>query len=46
MIFDNHSPEQFFMINKKIINWTRERYDENEKFIFINVWNEWGKEHI
>ena len=43
MIFDNYSPEQFFMINKKIINWTRERYHENERFIFINAWNEWGE---
>ena len=43
IIYDNYSPEQFFMINKKIIKWTRDRYNENKRFIFINAWNEWGE---
>ena len=43
MIYENYSPEQFFMINKKIIKWTRDRYNENNRFIFINAWNEWGE---
>lgn len=34
------------MINKHIIEWTRNKYNENNRFIFINAWNEWGKEHI
>jgi len=42
-IYKNYSPEQFFMVNKKIIEWTRERYNENNRFIFINAWNEWGE---
>ena len=43
MIYENYSPEQFYMINKKIIKWTRDRYNENDRFIFINAWNEWGE---
>jgi len=43
IIYENYSPEQFFMINKKIIEWTREKYNENNRFIFINAWNEWGE---
>ena len=42
-IFKNYSPEQFYMVNKKIIEWTRNRYDKNNRFIFINAWNEWGE---
>ena len=42
-IFENYSPEQFYMLNKKIIKWTRKRYNENNRFIFINAWNEWGE---
>ena len=43
IIYENYSPEQFFMVNKKIIEWTREKYNENNRFIFINAWNEWGE---
>ena len=43
LIYENYSPEQFFMVNKKIIKWTREKYNENNRFIFINAWNEWGE---
>jgi len=38
-----YSPEQFYMINKHIIEWTRNKYNENNRFIFINSWNEWGE---
>jgi lipopolysaccharide biosynthesis protein len=31
------------MVNKKIIEWTRNKYDKNNRFIFINAWNEWGE---
>lgn len=42
-IYENYSPEQFYMNNKKIIELTRSRYDKNNRFIFINAWNEWGE---
>jgi len=42
-IYENYSPEQFYMINKHIIEWTRNKYNENNRFIFINSWNEWGE---
>ena len=32
------------MVNKKIIEWTRNRYDKNNRFIFINTWNQWGED--
>ena len=42
-IFDYYSPEQFYMINKIIIEWTRKNYKKENRFIFINAWNEWGE---
>ena len=42
-IFEYYSPEQFYLINKKIIEWTRESYSIKNRFIFINAWNEWGE---
>lgn len=42
-IYENYSPEQFFMFNKKIIEWTRNNYNKKNRFIFINAWNEWGE---
>jgi lipopolysaccharide biosynthesis protein len=41
--FDYYSPEQFYMINKIIIEWTKKNYNETNQFIFINSWNEWGE---
>ena len=42
-IFDNYSPEQFYMINKLIVKWTQKNYRKENRFIFINAWNEWGE---
>ena len=42
-VFKYYSPEQFYMANKKIIKWTRNKYDKNNRFIFVNAWNEWGE---
>jgi len=42
-IFDHYSPEQFYMFNKIIVNWTIQHYNKNRQFIFINAWNEWGE---
>ena len=42
-IFDHYSPEQFYMLNKIIVNWTLNHYNEDLRFIFINAWNEWGE---
>ena len=40
-IFNEYSPEKFYIINKLIINWTRNHYNENNKLIIINSWNDW-----
>jgi lipopolysaccharide biosynthesis protein len=42
-IFDHYSPEQFYMINKIIVEWTKKNYKKENRFIFINAWNEWGE---
>ena len=42
-IFDYYSPEQFYMANKIIIEWTKKTYNNSNRFIFINAWNEWGE---
>lgn len=43
VIFKNYSPEQFYMLNKKIIEWTTRKYNSTNRLIFINAWNEWGE---
>jgi len=42
-IFDHYSPEQFYMLNKIIIDWTIKHYYKDMRYIFINAWNEWGE---
>ena len=39
IIFDDYSPELFYLFNKFIINWTFKNNNESNKFIFINAWN-------
>lgn len=38
-IFSDYSPELFFILNKKLINWTINNYNESNRLIFINSWN-------
>ena len=40
-IYDYYSPEQFYLINKIIIDWTKKHYDKENRFFFINSWNNW-----
>ena len=42
-IFDHYSPEQFYLFNKIVIDWTIKHYNKDLRFIFINAWNEWGE---
>ena len=42
-IWAHFSPEQFYMYNKIIVEWTKKHYNHNLRFIFINAWNEWGE---
>ena len=42
-IFDYYSPQQFYLYNKIIIEWTIKHYNKDFRFIFINAWNEWGE---
>ena len=38
-IFGEYHPEYFYIMNKMIINWTITNYNETNRFIFINSWN-------
>ena len=41
-IFEEYSPEKFYMLNRLLFNWTQEN-NNSSKFAFINSWNEWSK---
>lgn len=41
--FDGFSSEKFYVANKIIIDYTRRKFEEKNRFIFINAWNEWGE---
>lgn len=43
LIFKYYSPEQFYLFNKIVIKWTINNYESNERFIFVNSWNNWDK---
>ena len=42
-ILKDYSPEKFYLLNKIIIEWTNENLDKNNKFIFINGWNNYNE---
>ena len=39
IVFGEYTPELFYKINNLIIKNIREDYEENNRFIFINAWN-------
>ena len=41
-IFEEYSPEKFYILNRLIFNWTQHN-NNSSKFVFINSWNEWSK---
>ena len=43
LIFDEYTPEKFYMINKQIIDWTKNNFNSDNRFIFINGWNNWAE---
>ena len=40
-IFDYYSSEQFYFVNKLIIDWTKKHYNKENRYFFINSWNNW-----
>jgi lipopolysaccharide biosynthesis protein len=42
-VFDKSSPEAFSFHLQKTLRYTVENFPEEERFIFINAWNEWGE---
>ena len=41
--FEGYSPEKFYLLNKIIIQYTKTHYNDYNRFIFVNAWNEWGE---
>ena len=41
--FYDYSPEQFYILNKQIINRTKLNFKEINRIIFINSWNNWNE---
>ena len=39
--FDDYTPEKFYIENKIIFNWVKKNYFKNERFVFINSWNDY-----
>ncbi|WP_442589788.1 glycosyltransferase WbsX family protein [Pedobacter sp. AW31-3R] len=37
------NPDKFYHWVKFMTKYTQERFPENEQFLFINAWNEWGE---
>ena len=40
-IFDEYTPEKFYISNKILLNWTHENLNESDRYYFINGWNNW-----
>ena len=38
-IFGDYSPKLFYLLNKQLIKWTKDNYNESNRVIFINAWN-------
>ena len=38
-IYGEYNPELFYIMNKILIKWTKDNYNEQNRFIFINEWN-------
>ena len=41
IIFDEYTPEKFYISNKILLNWTNQNYNASERYFFINGWNNW-----
>ena len=35
----NYSPEKFYLLNKILIEWTKNNYNKQNRIIFVNSWN-------
>ena len=41
IIFDEYTPEKFYISNKILLNWTNENLNVTDRYYFINGWNNW-----
>ena len=42
-LWDGYSHRLFYQWNRIVISYTRKHYAEENRFIFVNAWNEWGE---
>ena len=45
-IYGDYTPEKFYFLNQVIVNYTKQRFDEDNRFIFINGFNELENNNI
>lgn len=41
IIFDEFTPEKFYISNKILLNYTHENHNKSDRYYFINGWNNW-----
>ena len=41
IIFDEYTPEKFYISNKILLNYTNENFNKSDRYYFINGWNNW-----
>jgi len=39
----DYAPEKYYILNKVLIEWIKNNYNNNNKYIFINSWNNYEK---
>jgi hypothetical protein len=42
-VFSDGTPQLFAYFFNKMVSYTKKNFVENEQFLFINSWNEWGE---
>jgi hypothetical protein len=42
-IFYEYSSEKFYLLNKLLIDWTKNHYNESNQLLIINSWNNWNE---
>ena len=39
IIFDEYTPEKFYISNKFLLNWTHNHFNQTERYYFINAFH-------
>lgn len=41
--WEGYTPELFYRWNRTVISYTRKHFAQEQRFVFVNAWNEWGE---